>query len=269
MEEIETALVAWHDADRDRVWFEEFLASRAQAVARRRELAAWLAGLGVRTRARVSLRALAAEDWGESWKKSFRVERVSERIVIKPSWEPYAPQPEDCVVAIDPGMSFGTGQHATTRACLRFMDRISREAPRASFLDVGCGSGILSIAAAKLGFAPVWAIDNDPAAVETARQNLARNAVAQRVRCRRADLAKWRAGRRFDVVAANLLAETLVQWASRLERLVAARAGSHLVLAGILNTQYDQVRERYEALGFEQILRDRSKEWTSGCFRRS
>ena len=268
LSEQETPLVAWHDADRDRVRFDAFADDRDAAGACRRGLAALLDRLGVRARCRIRLARLAAQDWSESWKKSFRPVRIGRRIVIKPSWERFSPRPGDCVVEMDPGMSFGTGQHATTRACLRFMDVICRQRSGGSLLDVGCGSGVLAIAAAKLGYRPVWAIDHDPQAVKTTRQNAVRNGLGKRLKCHVEDLSNWRPDRTFDTVAANLLADTLLQWAERLAGLVAPQGGSNLLLAGILNSQYKEIRLRYESLGFEQVSIAHGREWTSGWLRR-
>ncbi|MCJ8330176.1 MAG: 50S ribosomal protein L11 methyltransferase [Lentisphaeria bacterium] len=110
------------------------------------------------------------EDWAESWKKFFHSLQISERILIKPSWEE-SDSTAECIIEIDPGMSFGTGQHGTTSACLQFIDAITAVSIPKSFLDMGCGSGILSIAASKLGIAEISSFDFDPLAVEAAEKN--------------------------------------------------------------------------------------------------
>jgi ribosomal protein L11 methyltransferase len=216
----------------------------------------------------IELTAIENKNWQESWKDYFHVERVSERIVTKPSWEDYSPEAGDCVIEIDPGMSFGTGQHATTRGCLRFLDSLSRESEPGGFLDLGCGSGILSIAAAKLGYSPITAVDIDPDAVAVAGENLASNGVDDRVTTGVADVSTWTAESPYSVVAANILAPVLLANADRIAAAV-KRPGGHLLLAGILTSQYPEVRAAYTALGFTEIGSATEAEWTSGCFRAS
>src|ERR1043166_7532707 len=114
---------------------------------------------------------LPYENWAESWKKNFPIQRISKRIIIKPSWRKYLPGDGETVIELDPGMSFGTGQHATTCFCLTMLDCLSASRLPLSLLDVGTGSGILAIAGIKPGFAPVRAVDIDPQAVRIAKQN--------------------------------------------------------------------------------------------------
>lgn len=200
----------------------------------------------------------------------FHVARVSRRIVIKPSWEKYKGGNDDCVVGIDPGMSFGTGLHATTRSCLKFIDRLSaeRSRERRSFLDIGCGSGVLAIAAAKLGFKSVTAVDNDPVAVKTARGNFRRNGVAGRIRCFPADLESRSIRGRFDVVAANILAGVLRKNTERLAALLARSGNARLILSGITVSQYSGVRRACEKRGLREISSAVTGGWKSGVFGR-
>jgi ribosomal protein L11 methyltransferase len=207
-------------------------------------------------------RLLPVQDWAESWKRFFHVERVSERVVVRPTWEPYAARPGECVIDIDPGMSFGTGQHGTTRACLGFLDLLASRNPRRSMLDMGCGSGILAIAAFMLGFTPVHAFDNDPDAVAIARENAALNQAD--IAFATCDLAANQV--QADVVAANILAPVLIQAAAAIA--AAVRPGGALVISGILDSQYAAVRAAFEARGFseqENVLID---EWRSGVMKR-
>jgi ribosomal protein L11 methyltransferase len=262
-------LVSWHNLDSGRVTFEEFFASRRDAESRRRELRQAITAWAEGEPWSLDVHALPAEDWSTYWRRFFHAERISPRVVVKPSWEPWDAQPGDCIVEIDPGMSFGTGQHPTTRACLRVLDALAAELPGSSFLDVGCGSGILSIAAAKLGFCPVVAIDNDADAVRIAEENIRRNGVANRVDCHVGDLETLRMSRRFETVAANLFAHTLELFAVRIGGLVARGARGRLILAGMLDSQYESVLSRYAARGFAEIERIPEQEWISGCFRRA
>jgi ribosomal protein L11 methyltransferase len=211
----------------------------------------------------IEVKSIPNENWKESWKVYFHVERVSPRIVIKPTWEPYTPLPEDCVIEIDPGMSFGTGQHATTKGCLQFLDSLA--SPGMSFLDLGCGSGILSIAAAKLGYTPITALDIDPDSVRIAKENLSDNHVDPCVEVMVADVSTWEAPQQYAVVVANILAPVLLANAERIATAVVPQTGI-LILAGILTEQYASICERYEALGFKEIKQITEAEWTSGYF---
>ncbi len=245
---------------------EVFCATRAEAESRLRDLRklAPQACFGPAT-----IKPVARQDWAESWKQYFHAQRVSKRIVVKPSWESFDAKPEDCIVEIDPGLSFGTGLHGTTRACLRFLDIWQQRQPQASVLDMGCGTGILAIAAAKLGFPRVTAMDNDPAAVRVARANAASNLVADRIECVQADAGEYKAEIPYDLVLANLLAGLLVQFADRIAAAVSKAPGSGLVLSGILEEQYEEVKAAYVSRGFEEqdcVVLDR---WKSGCFRRA
>jgi len=186
--------------------------------------------------------------------------------VIKPSWEEYTATPGDCVIEIDPGMSFGTGQHATTKGCLRFLDNLAQTDNNLSFLDLGCGSGILSIAAAKLGYGPVLAMDYDPDAVRISNENFEINNVSKQVDALTADVSTWEAPQQFSVVAANILAPVLIANAGRIASAVAPTDGI-LILSGILTEQYAAVSDCYKALGFTEVSQATEAEWTSGYFR--
>ncbi|MBN2452473.1 MAG: 50S ribosomal protein L11 methyltransferase [Lentisphaeria bacterium] len=206
------------------------------------------------------------ENWAESWKRHFHTFRASRRTVVKPSWERYEPEPGDVVIRIDPGMCFGTGQHATTRACLAFLDDLALQLGPVSFLDAGCGSGILSVAAAQLGFRPITAFDHDPQAVEMTRRNLRQAGVeGAEVVC--ADIAEFRPGRTFRVVAANILAPILERnRAGLLGWLDTSGGPGWLLLSGILTEQYPAVREAFVGLGAGEVESLVLDEWTSGCF---
>jgi ribosomal protein L11 methyltransferase len=182
--------------------------------------------------------AMPEAEWRDAWKRYFKVTRIGRRLVIVPSWERHTPEPDDVVLDLDPGRAFGTGAHATTRLCLLELERV---APPRRFLDLGTGSGILAIAAAKLWpEAAGMAWDNDPEAVEAARENLERNGVAGRV------VLAPPSGR-FDLVVANIqadvlegLRDALVGW------------GETLILAGILDEQAAGVAARF-ALPVERM----------------
>ena len=206
------------------------------------------------------------EDWAEAWKRHFHAFRVSPRLVVKPTWQAWEEAHEDIVLEIDPGMSFGTGQHGTTRSCLQFMDRLAAELGPVSFLDLGCGSGILELAACKLGYRPVRAMDHDRAAVGVAGENLARAGVSD-VDLSCAELRDFVPAEPARVVVANILAHVL---GTHAERIVACLdpgpAPSYLILSGILEEQYAGARNRFERLGVREQGTTTLDGWTTGLF---
>lgn len=221
--------------------------------------------LGVRISA-IEPFELKKEDWAEVWKKYFDVIPVSETLVIKPSWLDVERKPGMAVVEIDPGMSFGTGQHATTYYCLKTIDRLAGKPGVKSMLDAGCGSGILTIAAALRGYDPVDAFDNDPDAVRIAAENLALNCIGT-VSPVVGDAAVWQGrAEQYDLVCANILGHLLVAFRNNIVNWV--RPGGYLTLAGILSTEFDGVAAAFIELGFEELDRETLREWTSGLFRK-
>jgi ribosomal protein L11 methyltransferase len=192
-----------------------------------------------------------ADDWSERWRAFHRPLVLGDRLTVRPPWEPPGGTAVD--VEIDPGQAFGTGAHATTRLCLELM----LEQPQAtgSFVDVGCGSGVLAIAAAALGFDPVTALDYDPAAVAATHENALRNGVT--LDARRWDLRRDQVPD-GDLVAANVLAGPLVAWAAHQRRLPA-----QLILSGILTTEADRVSSAFAARGGVQTRRLTRGEWTA------
>ncbi len=239
--------------------FECYFCERARAHRARKLLADLSPGIA----------RLRHENWAESWKKHFPVQRVGRRLVIKPTWRRYHSRPGDLMIELDPGMSFGTGHHPTTRFCLKSIERLSSRQSRQpavprSFLDLGAGSGILAIAAAKLGYAPVRAVDIDPQAVRIARENARLNAVRFPIRTATADTVV--SAEPFDVVAANLRTDVLVAQRRRLARLVSH--GGHLILAGILEREAGPVRKAFRALGLACFACESSRNWAGFVFRK-
>ena len=215
---------------------------------------------------RIAIRRVAPANWRESWKKHFKPFEISRALLVKPTWSRRRPRAGQAVVALDPGLSFGTGQHPTTAFCLEQLAAGRASGQQRSFLDIGTGSGILAIAAAKLGYEPVQAFDFDPAAVRVARANAIQNRVARRVRIFRQDLilVPLRGGVKFDVICANLTADLLVQQAKRIVRRL--RPTGTLILAGILKIQFVEVHRTYAATGLKLIATRRDKEWHSAAF---
>ena len=212
---------------------------------------------------RISLRRVAKENWAESWKRHFHPLEIGPRLLVLPSWSKQKPKRGQAVVILDPGLSFGTGHHATTAFCLAQVATRREDARPQSLLDVGCGSGILAIAAAKLGYAPVVAFDFDPEAARVAKENAAVNHVA--LKLSQQDLTKMprRSAEKFDVVCANLMYDLLIQERDRI--LARLAPGGTLVLAGILRTQFTKVQTAFEAAGLRLVASRAAKEWRSGA----
>jgi ribosomal protein L11 methyltransferase len=225
----------------------------------RRELAALAARAGVGA-VTVRVEPLLEEDWGAGWKEHFRPFRAAPRLVVKPTWEPYAPEAGEAVIEMDPGMAFGTGLHASTRLALGFVEECCAEAPPRRMLDLGTGTGILAMAAALRGAGAVLAIDSDPDAVAAARLNVERNRLSGRVSVGGDDLAAV-AGP-FDLIAANITADVLLVLAPLIIGRLAP--GGALVLSGILaGDQAREVRAACERLGLRDSVERSEGEWAA------
>lgn len=215
----------------------------------------------------IRIATVKREDWAESWKKYFKTIKIGRKLLIKPSWSKTKPVKGQAVVVLDPGLSFGTGQHPTTSYCLTKLTEFAKNGAR--FLDVGCGSGILAISAAKLGYSPVEAFDFDPVAVRIAQANVRRNRVDHKVSCRRQDLTKLPAlsKKKFDVICANLISDLLIAEADRILNRLAP--GGHLIVAGILSSQFADVQSAFEKKGLKLLDTKVEREWQSGLFGRA
>jgi ribosomal protein L11 methyltransferase len=192
------------------------------------------------------------EDWAEEWKRFFGVQHVGERIVVRPSWEPYEARSGEVVIELDPGTAFGTGQHETTRLCLAAMERYVR--PRMAILDVGTGSGILAIAAALLGAENVRACDTDANAVAAAKANVARKGIASSVDCRTGSLGlNWPwdepAAASADLVVANISSVALVELMPEIARALRPHGwfiGSGFIDAGLAKVEAAAQESHFE-----------------------
>jgi ribosomal protein L11 methyltransferase len=212
---------------------------------------------------KLRVRRLRRENWAESWKRHFKPLEISARLVVLPSWSKQKAKRGQAKVILDPGLSFGTGHHPTTAFCLEQIATLRVEGPR-SLLDIGCGSGILSIAAAKLGYSPVVAFDFDADAVRVAKENFAVNRVHILISQRDLTRLPQRSNRRFNVVCANLIYDLLIQERDTILNRLSAEG--RLVLAGILDEQFPKVQRCYESAGVKLVAARTVNEWRSGAF---
>jgi len=204
------------------------------------------------------------QDWGENWKSFFRPFRVGSRFVVFPPWERVRLKRGQIPVEIFPGMAFGTGTHATTQLCIRMLEnRMKRKG--LSVLDVGTGSGILAIVAAKLGAQEVWAIDSDEVAIEGARENTEKNGVKGIVRIRKGGIGRVR--KAFNVIVANIDFKSLMRL--RIPLLGHLNGNGFLILSGILREQEESIRRSYlETKVFRLMEVDHQEEWACLTFKK-
>lgn len=205
------------------------------------------------------------EDWAENWKQHFSRFKIGSRLVVRPSWEDYTPEPEEVVLELDPGMAFGTGTHGTTLLCLEGLVALFEDpAPPRSLLDVGTGSGILAMAAAALGAETVLACDIDPLACEVAAENCRINGLSEKIEITGAPLEELTG--RYDVVVANILAEENIRLADAL--LAHLNPGGTLFLSGILAEKEDLVRDSFASQPLDFLGTSRRDEWICLGYRR-
>ena len=227
---------------------------------------AWIAECGLTIGDwKLEVKRLRREDWVDSWKRHFQPIRIGDKLLVRPSWRKDKAAPGQAVVVLDPGLSFGTGQHATTKFCLRQLV-VHRKRGAQSLLDVGTGSGILAIAGVKLGYRPVKAIDFDSEAIRVARANAKRNRVTAHLKPKVGDVTKLppRARVKYDVVCANLYYDLLTANAHRI--IARVKPEGVLVLAGVLKTQFAEVKAAVEGQGMVLKKTTRQGEWQSGTF---
>jgi len=223
-----------------------------------------LAGIDL-SRVEVTEGDLLKEDWSEKWKEFFHAEKISDRLVIKPSWESYQASPEDIVIEIDPGMSFGTGNHGTTRGCLQLLDKLSLDI-KGTFLDMGCGSGILSMAASKLGIKEIDAFDYDENSVLIAKENISL-AGCENINAVVANLYEFKPAKKYDLVIANILASVLIDNVSIIVGSLKPGDCTRLVLSGILHEQFPKVQETFEYEGLVLVEHVKIDKWSTGLFK--
>jgi len=238
------------------------------AVAQATTALGHLQAFALRPIGELQTRLVNEADWAEAWKSHFPVLRIGRRLVIRPTWRRHRRSPGDVVLSLDPGMAFGTGLHPTTRLCLAALETLADEGilahgtgrgGRARVLDVGCGSGILAIAAGKLADCELVGVDTDPIAVEATAANARLNGLARRLRIRRGSVPTGDAP--SDVLLANLIASLLVALAVPLrDELV---PGGRILASGIFRDREGDVRAAFEAAGLRMGRRWADEDWVA------
>lgn len=211
----------------------------------------------------VTWRLQENEDWARKWKDGLAPRRVTDRLVVKPTWTEWEAEPGQIVLDVDPQMAFGTGEHATTRGCLRLLDSVVREGDRV--LDVGSGSAILAIAAVRLGAREAVAVEYDPDANLNARENVEQNGVVGRVEIveAMADPPLLREMGRFDLLLANILSSVIRPLLPAFRESLGGSSDGRLIVSGILRTEHADVVRDAEAAGFRVERVDEEEEWWS------
>ncbi len=206
-------------------------------------------------KAEITWREVDEEDWAHGWKKYYKPLKVSDRLTIKPTWEPYEASHEELVIELDPGMAFGTGTHPTTMLCLRMLEKVVRAGD--DVIDVGTGSGILAIAAAKLGARHVLALDLDPVAVSSTEGNVELNGLSTQVTVKESDLLtivqqaeREQLGIRLPVqlVVSNILAEIIMTFTRDVYDVL--QTGGRFVASGIIKEKQSLVIQNLQEVGF-------------------
>ena len=205
--------------------------------------------------AKVEHEKMHEEDWANTWKQYYKPTKVGEKIVVKPIWEEYEAKAGELVVDLDPGMAFGTGTHETTRMCIQSLEKYVKE--DSTVFDVGCGSGILAIAAAKLGAKLAVGVDLDPVAVESSIENVGYNKL-KNIEILHGNLVEVIDGK-ADIVVANILAEIICILTDDVKRVL--KDGGVFITSGIIHDRVDMVCEKLEATGFEVMEKNRDGEW--------
>lgn len=211
----------------------------------------------------ITWQEIKEEDWENSWKEYFHATKIGERIVIKPSWEDYTPQEGEVILELDPGMAFGTGTHHTTSMCLRLLEGMVREGQE--IFDIGTGSGVLSIAAAKLGAKKILAVDYDALAVRIAKENIAVNHTEDVIAVRQGDLFKGIEGE-ADLVIANIIADIIIRLLP--DAPAHLKQNGRMIASGIIQDRIDDVVGKVEEVGMIVEHIERSGDWAAMVLKR-
>lgn len=270
---IDLSFPGWVDlSDADSACYRVYLGKEGDWKARLQRLQEEARGLKLSA---VPVNTIRDEDWAENWKKFYHPLEVGKTLVICPSWENFQPKPHQIVVTLDPGSAFGTGYHPTTQLCLELVEKYvaehKDEIEHLKVLDLGTGSGILGIAAWKLGARSLWAVDEDPIAVKVALQNFAINGISLDAApaatvCQSNQPNFPGLDGSFDLVVANIIAATLIELAPKLAQ--ALKPGGTLITGGIINLRHADVRAALEAASFRWVENRTREDWYSIEFQR-
>lgn len=206
---------------------------------------------------------LQDEDWSDTWKQYFHTEKPGERVVIKPTWEEYAPQGDEVVIELDPGAAFGTGTHATTSMCIRQLEKLVK--PGMTVFDVGTGSGILSIISAKLGAKNIQAVDYDDSVLKIVEENLEQNNVQDIISVAQSDLMQNVHGK-AELIIANIIADIIIRLFDQLDEHL--EQGGTLLTSGIIEDRIEDVLAAAEKHGYGVVERLENKGWACITFKR-
>ncbi len=200
--------------------------------------------------------SISEAEWADNWKKFFKTTEIGEKLVIRPSWEEYDNKQGRVVLSIDPGAAFGTGTHATTRMCLKLLEDFVY--PDCTLLDIGSGSGILSIAAVLLGSKEAVGVDIDPVAVKVANENAEMNGISNKVSYIKGDLCD-KISDRYDVVCANIVADVIISLLENVENFL--KENSVFICSGIIDIREGDVKSAFKKYGYEIIAEETMENW--------
>lgn len=232
------------------------LAERTQVIKDRiKQLPSYGLNIG---KGEVALTTISEADWGEAWKKYYKPTHIGKSLVIKPSWEEYTPEIDEVIIELDPGMAFDAGTHETTMLCLEILEKYIKK--DMTVIDVGCGSGILSIAAGKLGAKQIMAIDNDENAVRVARENIKRNRLDKNIQVKKGDKLQ-NINVKADIVVANIIADVIIDLAKDVALYL--KDNGVFIASGIIKDRKLSVIEVMEKNGFDLIKQSEKGEWVA------
>lgn len=197
-------------------------------------------------------------EWKDNWKKYYKTFKISDRVVIKPTWEDYTPDDNEVVVELEPGMAFGTGTHETTRMCASLLDELVKGNEKV--LDIGCGTGILGIIAAKLGAAEVTCVDIDSSAYKACRENVINNHVSDSVRVIHGELKDIEV-KKYDIIVANIIADVIISLLPDMKKYCSDE--TNILLSGIISDRRDDVVKAVKENGYCLVQEKNEGEWVA------